>query len=178
MALAKYSLFILVLISCSTAAQAQSTHSAITDPQVYSFESGTSLNLEQTSASAKAPADLALVRNALAALGVQYKMGGRSDLALDCSGFIKQVYERTFGSVLPPTAKLISQVGAVIKVDELKVGDLIFFNTLRRPFSHVGMYLGGNRFIHASSKAKQVKIDTLDGYYQQRIDGYRRIARQ
>jgi len=121
------------------------------------------------------PPELALVSNALAALGVQYRFGGRSESALDCSGFIKQVYERTFGMVLPPTAKLISQVGTSIGFEDLKVGDLIFFNTLRRPFSHVGMYLGEGRFIHASSMAKQVKIDMLDGYYKQRIDGYRRI---
>lgn len=125
--------------------------------------------------SAGLPPELALVSNALASLGVQYRFGGRSESALDCSGFIKQVFERTFGMALPPTAKLISEVGTKIGFEDLKVGDLIFFNTLRRPFSHVGMYLGEGRFIHASSMAKQVKIDMLDGYYKQRIDGYRRI---
>jgi cell wall-associated NlpC family hydrolase len=119
--------------------------------------------------------DFQIISNALDFLGVKYKLGGRSDSTVDCSGLVGLVYEKTFGIILPPTAKLISQASSVIKFEDIKVGDLIFFNTTSTPFSHVGIYIGENRFIHASSKAKLVKIDYLTAYYLKRLDGYRRV---
>jgi len=118
-----------------------------------------------------------LVRNAVSWLGVPYRHGGRSaDKGFDCSGFVLSVYQKTFNLALPPSALLMSKVGQQIAREELRIGDLIFFNTLRRPFSHVGIYLGENRFIHACSSANQVKIDTLDQYYTKRLNGFRRIS--
>jgi cell wall-associated NlpC family hydrolase len=117
-----------------------------------------------------------LVQNALGWLGVPYRRGGKSaDQGFDCSGFVGAVYAKTFGLVLPPSAILISKIGQPISFAELKIGDLIFFNTLRRPFSHVGIYLGEGRFIHACSTGKQIKVDTLDQYYSKRLNGFRRI---
>lgn len=118
----------------------------------------------------------ALVRNAVEWLGVPYRRGGKSaDRGFDCSGFVGAVFAKTFGLVLPPSALMISKIGQPISSAELKIGDLIFFNTLRRPFSHVGIYMGEGRFIHACSTANQIKVDTLDHYYTKRINGFRRI---
>lgn len=117
-----------------------------------------------------------LVQNALGWLGAPYRRGGKSaERGFDCSGFVGAVYAKTFGLVLPPSALSISKVGEPISFAELKIGDLIFFNTLRRPFSHVGIYLGEGRFIHACSTGKQIKVDTLDQYYTKRLNGFRRI---
>jgi cell wall-associated NlpC family hydrolase len=117
-----------------------------------------------------------LVRNALEWLGVPYRRGGKSaDKGFDCSGFVGAVYKKTFGLVLPPSALTISKFGQPITFEELRIGDLIFFNTLRRPFSHVGIYMGEGRFIHACSTANQIKVDNLDQYYTKRINGFRRI---
>ena len=117
-----------------------------------------------------------LVQNAMGWLGVPYRRGGKTaDHGFDCSGFVRAVYEKTFGLALPPSALLISKIGQPISFEELKIGDLIFFNTLRRPFSHVGIYLGEGRFIHAPSTGNQIKVDNLDQYYSKRINGFRRI---
>lgn len=117
-----------------------------------------------------------LVQNALGWLGTPYRRGGKSaDRGFDCSGFVGAVYAKTFGLVLPPSALSISRIGRPISFAELKIGDLIFFNTLRRPFSHVGIYLGEGRFIHACSTGKQIKVDSLDQYYTKRLNGFRRI---
>ncbi len=117
-----------------------------------------------------------LVQNALGWLGVPYRRGGKSaDHGFDCSGFVGAVYAKTFGLVLPSSALSISKVGQPVSFAELKIGDLIFFNTMRRPFSHVGIYMGEGRFIHASSTGSQIKVDTLDQYYTKRINGFRRI---
>lgn len=122
------------------------------------------------------PAVWSLVRNAVEWLGVPYRPGGKSaDRGFDCSGFVGAVFKKTFGLVLPPSALTISKIGQPITFEELQIGDLIFFNTLRRPFSHVGIYMGEGRFIHACSTANQIKIDTLDQYYKKRLNGFRRI---
>lgn len=122
------------------------------------------------------PATWSLVENAISWLGAPYRRGGKSaDKGFDCSGFVGAVYAKTFGLVLPPSALSISKIGQPISFTELKIGDLIFFNTLRRPFSHVGIYLGEGRFIHACSTGKQIKVDTLDRYYSKRLNGFRRI---
>ncbi|NTV14709.1 MAG: C40 family peptidase [Desulfobulbaceae bacterium] len=117
-----------------------------------------------------------LVQNALGWLGAPYRRGGKSaDRGFDCSGFVAAVYEKTFGLALPSSALSISKIGQPVSFAELKIGDLIFFNTLRRPFSHVGIYMGEGRFIHACSTGKQIKVDNLDQYYTKRINGFRRI---
>lgn len=118
-----------------------------------------------------------LVQNAMEWLGVPYRHGGKSaEKGFDCSGFVGAVFSKTFGLVLPQSALAISKIGQAITSAELQIGDLIFFNTMRRPFSHVGIYLGEGRFIHASSTGRQIRVDSLDGYYTKRINGYRRIT--
>jgi cell wall-associated NlpC family hydrolase len=120
-----------------------------------------------------------LLLYALSLNGTRYKYGGRSiDTGFDCSGFVRYVYGQAAGLTLPNTAHAISQVGAQIAKNELKPGDLVFFNTLRRAFSHVGIYLGENRFIHASSSSTgDVMVSDLnEKYWSKRFNGARRYA--
>ena len=116
-----------------------------------------------------------LVLRALSLLGVNYKFGGNSpDTGLDCSGLVRHVFREAVGVVLPRRAEEMSRAGQSVDTAQLKPGDLVFFNTLRRTFSHVGIYIGDNRFIHAPSTNGRIRIDQLDArYYAQRFDAAR-----
>ncbi|MDO8785858.1 MAG: NlpC/P60 family protein, partial [Syntrophales bacterium] len=101
-------------------------------------------------------------------LGTPYRFGGSSIRGLDCSAFVKKIYQ-VFGINLPRTASEQSHVGKRVARDELEVGDLVFFHT-RRAIGHVGIYVGNNDFIHASSKNKEVRLDSLgSSYYDKRF---------
>ena len=101
-------------------------------------------------------------------LGVPYRYGGSTLRGIDCSAFVKRVYEIVDIS-LPRTAREQSQVGKWVKKDELEDGDLVFFRT-RRVNDHVGIYIGGNQFVHLSSRNREAKIDNLDEpYFQKRF---------
>jgi cell wall-associated NlpC family hydrolase len=119
-----------------------------------------------------------LVLRAMTLLGVGYKFGGNSpELGLDCSGFVRLVVKDALGKVLPRRSVEISEASTEIKSQELKPGDLVFFNTLKRAFSHVGIYIGNNQFIHAPSSGGVVRIETLDKqYWNDRFNGARRIV--
>jgi cell wall-associated NlpC family hydrolase len=119
-----------------------------------------------------------IVLRALSFIGVRYKWGGTSpDTGFDCSGLIRYVYSQVTGQSLPGNAREISQVGESIDRSELQPGDLVFFNTLRRPFSHVGIYLGDSRFVHAPSRGGKVEIVNMtDRYWKTRYNGARRLA--
>lgn len=119
-----------------------------------------------------------VVLRALSFIGVRYKWGGTSpDTGFDCSGLIRYVYNQVTGQSLPGNAKEISKVGESIERSELQPGDLVFFNTLRRPFSHVGIYLGESRFVHAPSRGGKVEIvDMSERYWKTRYNGARRLA--
>ena len=114
---------------------------------------------------------------ALSLLGVDYKWGGtRPETGLDCSGLVQYVFQQVTGVTLPRTAHEMSRLGERVKVDDLKPGDLVFFNTRRFAFSHVGIYLGENRFIHAPSRGREVEIAELDArYWKKRFNGARRM---
>ena len=119
-----------------------------------------------------------LIMHALSLVGVKYKFGGRSpESGLDCSGFVSYVFRNTAGLALPHNAYAISLAGSKISPDKLKPGDLVFFKTLHKTFSHVGIYLGENRFVHAtSSKTGNVMIsDMSDSYWSKRFNGARRV---
>ena len=109
------------------------------------------------------------VRVAKTFLGVPYRLGGATMRGIDCSAFVKKVYE-IFGVALPRTAREQSCVGRAIEKDELEEGDLVFFQTQRARRTHVGIYIGNGEFVHASSWNKQVKVDHLDKpYFHQRF---------
>ncbi len=118
-----------------------------------------------------------LTMNAMGLLGIKYKRGGNSpENGLDCSGFVRLVFKNTGETELPRTAKEISNQGTSVDPKDLKPGDLVFYNTLKKSFSHVGIYLGDNKFIHAPSAGGRVRIESMDlDYWRKRFNGARRI---
>jgi peptidoglycan DL-endopeptidase LytE len=117
-----------------------------------------------------------IINTALMFLGVPYKFGGNSpSTGLDCSAYVKKVFG-ILNIELPRTARDIYHVGRYVQKSQLATGDLVFFRTYARYPSHVGIYLGDNKFIHASSRSKMVTIDDLDfNYYKKRYIGAKRI---
>jgi cell wall-associated NlpC family hydrolase len=116
---------------------------------------------------------------AVSLVGSPYRMGGTSpETGLDCSGFVGYVFKQTLGVLLPRTSVAISKATQILTRPELQPGDLVFFNTMRQAFSHVGIYLGDGRFVHAaSSQTGKVMVSSLsDQYWRDRFDGARRIA--
>lgn len=119
-----------------------------------------------------------VVRHALRYVGTPYRYGGNSAATgFDCSGLVWRVYRQAAGINLPRDTYGISRTGISIESRELQPGDLVFFNTMRRPYSHVGIYLGGDRFVHAPSSGGTVSVARLTNrYWRQRFNGGRRIA--
>ena len=119
-----------------------------------------------------------LVINSMAFLGVPYKRGGNTaESGFDCSGFVRAIYEQTAGLLLPRRAE--QQAAATQKIDktELQPGDLVFFNTMRRAFSHVGIYVGNGKFIHSPKPGAEVRVEDMGiAYWAQRFDGARRVS--
>ena len=118
-----------------------------------------------------------LVVNAMGSLGVPYKRGGTSaETGFDCSGFVKAMYEQTIGLVLPRRANEQAAATQTIDQKDLQPGDLVFFNTMRRAFSHVGIYVGEGKFIHSPKPGAQVRVEDMGGsYWRQRFNGARRV---
>lgn len=119
-----------------------------------------------------------LVVTAMGFLGVPYRLGGtNAETGFDCSGFVRAIYSQTMGKVLPRVSA--EQANATQQIDrsDLKPGDLVFFNTMRRTFSHVGIYLGDNRFVHAPRTGAEVRVEDMSqGYWVKRYNGARRIV--
>jgi cell wall-associated NlpC family hydrolase len=122
-----------------------------------------------------------LVLAAMNFLGVPYKRGGDSaEEGFDCSGFTRHIFELSIGLVLPRRAdQQAEQAGLLnVKRDELKPGDLVFFNTMRRAFSHVGIYVGDGKFIHAPRTGGEVRVEDMrQAYWVKRYNGARRAER-
>ena len=118
-----------------------------------------------------------LVIQAMGLLGVPYKRGGMSEeKGFDCSGFVRHMFEKSVGLVLPRRAEEQAKVTEEINRSELKPGDLVFFNTMKRTFSHVGIYVGDGKFIHAPRPGKAVRVDDMrEAYWQKRFNGARRV---
>jgi cell wall-associated NlpC family hydrolase len=119
-----------------------------------------------------------LVVNAMGFLGVPYKWGGTdADTGVDCSGFVVSVYQQSIGLLLPRKAEQQAAATEKIAQSDLQPGDLVFFNTMRRTFSHVGIYVGNGKFIHAPRTGAEVRLESMGGsYWQRRFDGARRVT--
>ena len=118
-----------------------------------------------------------LVIGAMGFLGVPYRRGGTSiETGFDCSGFVKAIYEQTIGLELPRNAAQQAAATQTIKKSELRPGDLVFFNTMRKAFSHVGIYVGNGKFIHSPKPGAEVRVEDMGvGYWARRFDGARRV---
>ncbi|WP_395824118.1 C40 family peptidase [Collimonas sp.] len=119
-----------------------------------------------------------LAVSAMGMLGIHYKYGGNNpENGLDCSGLVRYVFKDAWGVNVPRTAVELSRSGEKIDTQDLQPGDLVFYNTLRRSFSHVGIYLGDNKFIHAPRAGGKVRIESMDmAYWKARFNGARRIS--
>ena len=118
-----------------------------------------------------------VVIQAMALLGTPYRYGGEDPATgLDCSGLVRHAYRRGAGLELPRRAEEMARVGASVVPDDLVPGDLVFFNTLGRPNSHVAIYIGEGRFVHAPAARGVVRVEALgERYWERRFNGARRV---
>lgn len=114
---------------------------------------------------------------ALKFLGVKYRFGGDTpSTGFDCSGLVGYAAEKSLGLKLPRRSAEIARQGKSVRKSELKKGDLVFFNTLGRRFSHVGIYLGNQKFVHAPRTGAVVRIESMEtAYWKKRYNGARRL---
>lgn len=119
-----------------------------------------------------------LINQGMEYLGIRYRFGGNSpETGLDCSGLVQNVFRNALGLDLPRAARDMAQLGNKVGMNDLKPGDLVFFNTMRRAFSHVGIYLGDGRFLHAPARGGEVRIEEMDkSYWVKRFNGARRLV--
>lgn len=118
-----------------------------------------------------------LVMHAMGFIGIPYRLGGSSfEQGFDCSGFVQATIQQTMGLTLPRTSAEQAQATRPIAESELMPGDLVFFNTLRRAFSHVGIYVGDGRFIHSPRTGSQIRVEDMNAqYWATRFNGARRV---
>lgn len=160
------------------------TSLAITSPLVAAQDSASLSFADSAATRVKSAASTALksaqdlASTALDLIGIRYKWGGNTpETGLDCSGLVRYVFQQVTGVTLPRTAKDMSRLGTEVAATDLQPGDLVFFNTRRFAFSHVGIYLGDNQFVHAPRRGREVEVATLDsGFWKRRFDGARRMA--
>lgn len=157
----------IALVGCSSAPKKSSWKSG-------NKTAGTSLQKIEVSADRRE-----IVLYALGLLGVNYRFGGSNpEAGLDCSGMASFIYENAVGVKLPHNAAQIAKVSRSISRAQLQAGDFVFFNTMNRPYSHMGIYLGDNKFIHAPSTNSQVKVANLDmPYFASRFNGAGTVLR-
>jgi len=119
-----------------------------------------------------------LVVNAMGFLGVPYRRGGANqENGFDCSGFVRAMFEQTVGLILPRRASEQASVTEKINREDLQPGDLVFFNTMRQTFSHVGIYVGDHKFIHSPRPGGEVRIEDMrQAYWDRRFNGARRVS--
>ena len=131
------------------------------------------------SARAETSADyqFAAALQALVNVGVRYHSGGASpDTGFDCSGLVAHVYQRAWGLSLPRRTEDQRRVGRPVKRSDLQPGDLVFYNTRNRPYSHVGIYLGDGNFVHAPRPGQRVRVESVESpYWRARFSGARRL---
>lgn len=118
-----------------------------------------------------------VILKGLEMVGIHYRWGGANEnTGLDCSGFVQVVFKDAMGLMLPRTAREMSEVGQAVDFSALKPGDLVFFNTMRRAFSHVGIYMGDNYFLHSPRKGAEVRVENMQqSYWLERYNGARRL---
>lgn len=177
----------IVLAGCAGAPPTQSQVPVVEARQDKAI-AATPLTLQRPPAQALAPAPAPmpaparrsddLLFQAIAAAGVDYRNGGRNhQTGFDCSGLVAFVFREAYGVDLPHNSRAQSAFGDSVDAGSLQPGDLVFFNTQREPYSHVGIYLGEGKFIHAPRTGSQVRTERMSArYWAMRFDGARRIV--
>jgi cell wall-associated NlpC family hydrolase len=118
-----------------------------------------------------------LVVRALALVNSPYRYGGRTPAGFDCSGFVGYVFAEAAGLILPRRSEDIVRIGDPLERERLQAGDLVFFNTLGRRYSHVGIYIGDGRFVHAPARGGRVRVEHIsDPYWRARYNAARRFG--
>lgn len=161
-------LLAIALAACSTSVPPVAKSSPKTRPQA-SAKTVRITHIDHAAASNE------LMLQSMSLIGTPYRFGGSNrNTGFDCSGMVQFVYREVLNVALPRTAHDMAAAGKVISKNQLQVGDLVFFNTNGKKFSHVGLYIGENRFIHAPSRKSSIKINYLsDKYYATRFTGAR-----
>ena len=133
---------------------------------------------KRTAALSRREAD-ELIGNAMGLLGVSYRFGGTSaSSGFDCSGFMQHIFRKTMQINLPRTSAEQAKMGVAVSRSELQPGDMVFFSTSRGRISHVGLYIGNNRFIHAPRTGKSIEITSLGNkYWNSKYVTARRVKR-
>ena len=125
------------------------------------------------------PADYRVMaaQEALVKVGIRYKFGGNSpETGFDCSGLVAYVFDRAWGISVPRRTDEQRTAGRAVKKTDLQPGDLVFYNTRNRPFSHVGIYLGDGNFVHSPRPGQRVRVESVDNpYWRARFNGARRL---
>ena len=167
----------LAVITWSGSAAAQNTPAASDELGSWLANKGLLSQMTQASQSVTSKAS-ELVVHAMGFLGVPYQRGGGTvETGFDCSGFVKAIFEQTVGLVLPRKAEQQAADTQRIDKKELVPGDLVFFNTMHRAYSHVGIYVGDGKFIHSPKPGAEVRIESLAAaYWNRRFDGARRVG--
>jgi cell wall-associated NlpC family hydrolase len=164
------------LLTASISARASPGAPAEDDMSSFLAEKALMTKLEQVSHTVTNRAS-DLVITSMGFLGVPYRRGGNSvQSGFDCSGFVRAMYEQTIGLLLPRRANEQAAATEAIDKKDLQPGDLVFFNTMKRAFSHVGIYVGEGKFIHSPKPGAQVRVEDMGGsYWQRRFNGARRV---
>ncbi len=165
------------LIAFSFTASAQASPSGSSDDlNEFLLNRGVIARLDQVRQSVSLKAS-GLVYTAMGFLGVPYRRGGNTaETGFDCSGFVRAMYQQTVGLILPRKAEQQAAATQKIERTDLQPGDLVFFNTMRRAFSHVGIYIGEGKFIHSPKPGSQVRVEDMGlAYWTHRFDGARRV---
>ena len=167
--------YILCLVLTLVSASCAATPSGLTSTNTLSEKSTSAEPVDESLAWPERAREVLM--SALSLTGINYKYGGTSpETGFDCSGFVRYVYQQATNLSLPHGAKAISQLGKSVAKSDLQPGDLVFFNTLKSTFSHVGIYVGNNRFIHSPSSGGGVRVDDMQtSYWSKRFNGAQRI---
>ena len=118
-----------------------------------------------------------LVMYAMSLAETPYQFGGKTpEIGFDCSGFVDHVFRHSLGVALPRTSHEISRVGIPVSFKQLRPGDLVFYNTQHSSYSHVGIYVGEDKFVHAPKSGSQIRVEKMkEKYWLDRYNGARRI---
>ena len=120
-----------------------------------------------------------MLLQSISLLGIRYQWGGNTpQQGMDCSGFIRYLFQKSLGITLPRVAADMAKVGKSIAVSNLQPGDLLFFNTKRGSNTHVGMYIGDNKFIQSPHTGADIQITDLNDYWRSKINGAKRIVQE